>query len=66
MRTRVFTVIAIGMTIGFLLGMGVITSLRAIINGDDAKLSIAFTALVLFMAGALIWYVAKTTRFTSM
>ena len=65
MRTRVFTVIIIGMTIGFLLGMGVITFLQAIINGDDPKLSIAFTVFVLVMAGVLVWYVAKTTRFTS-
>jgi hypothetical protein len=65
MRTRVFTVIIIGMTIGFLLGMGVITFLQAIIDGDDPKLSIAFTVFVLVMAGALVWHVAKTTRFTS-
>ena len=66
MRVRVITVIVIGLTIGFLLGMGVITFLRAIIDGDDPSLSIAFTVLVLFMAGALIWYVAKTARFSSM
>ena len=60
MRTRIFTIILVGMTIGFLLGMAVVILLRAVVDGDDPKLSIAFTVFVVFMAGFLLWYVAKS------
>jgi hypothetical protein len=60
MQTRIITVILIGITIGFLLGMGVVTFLRAIIDGDNPKLYVAFTIFVLLMAGGLVWYVART------
>lgn len=62
MRTRVFPVIIIGMTIGFLLALGVIAILREIIDGQDAKLAIAFTVFVAMLAAILLWYVVKTTR----
>ena len=59
---RIITIIVIGITIGFLLGMGGLTFLRALIAGDDPKLYIAFTVFVLCMAGGLIWYVSRTTQ----
>ena len=62
MRTRLITIILIGITIGFLLGMGVITFARAIIDGDDPKLPIAFTVFMLLLGGGLIWYVVKSDR----
>ena len=62
MRTRVLTVIAVGITIGFLLGMSVVAMLRALIDGESASLEILFTALTGFMAAVLITYVAKTIR----
>jgi len=61
-RTRVLTVIAVGITIGFLLGMSVVALLRALIDGESAWLEISFTALTGFMAGGLIAYVVKTMR----
>ena len=61
-QTRIITVIVIEITIGFLLGMAVVTFLRALIAGDDPKLYIAFTLFVLIMAGGLILYVTKTSQ----
>ena len=62
MRTRIFAIIFIGMTIGFLLALGVIALLRDLIDGEDTKLAIAFTVLVSMMATGLLWYVVKSTR----
>ena len=62
MRTRVLTIISVGITIGFLLGMSVISMLRAMIGGDSAGLEISFTALTSVMAGVLVVYVMKTVR----
>ena len=45
MKTRVLTIISVGITIGFLLGMSVIALLRALLDGDSAELEISFTAL---------------------
>ena len=61
MRSRILTIIIAGMTIGFLLALGVISLLRALPDGEDPKLSIAFTIFMMFLAGSLSWYVAKTT-----
>ena len=62
MRTRIITIIVIGMAIGFLLALGVFAFLRAIFKGEDATLGIAFTVFVVFLAGAFIWYVVQATR----
>ena len=61
MRTRVITIILVGIIIGFLLAMGVVAFLRAIMNGDNPGLSVAFTAMVLLLAGVFIWYIVRTT-----
>ena len=62
MRTRVLTIISVGITIGFLLGMSVISLLRAVVGGDSAGLEISFTALTSLMAAMLVMYVAKSMR----
>ena len=62
MRTRILTVIFVGMTIGFLLALGVVSLIRAGLEGDNPGLSIAFTVLVAFLGAVLIWYVVRTTR----
>ncbi len=56
------TIISVGITIGFLLGMSVIALLRAIVGGDSAGLEISFTALTSLMAAMLVMYVAKSMR----
>ena len=62
MKTKVLTIISVGITIGFLLGMSVIGLLRALIDGDSAELEISFTALTGIMAAVLLRYVTKTIR----
>ena len=62
MRTRILTIVYVGITIGFLLGMGVVALLLAVINGTGTGLEITFTMFVSFMAAMLVWYVIKTTR----
>ena len=62
MRSRVLTIIAVGITIGFLLGMSVVALLRALLDGDSAELEISFTALTGFMTALLVTYVIKTVR----
>ncbi len=62
MRTRVLTIIAVGITIGFLFGMGVSALVRGLLAGGDTGLELTFTVLVALMAGALVTYVAKTVR----
>lgn len=62
MRTRIISTISIGITIGFLLGMGVVALLRATLNGASLQLEVAFTAMVVMMGGALFYYVVRTTR----
>ena len=62
MKTKVLTIISVGITIGFLLGMSVIGLLRALIDGDSAELEISFTALTGIMAAVLLTYVTKTIR----
>lgn len=62
MGTRVVTIIILGMTIGFLLALGLVALLRALIEGEDTNLSIAFTVFMVFLAGVLLAYVIKVTR----
>ena len=62
MRTKVLTIISVGITIGFLLGMSVVAMLRALLEGDSAGLEISFTVLTGFVATLLVTYVAKTIR----
>ena len=62
MRTRVLTIISIGITIGFLLGMSVVGLLRTMLDGDAAELQISFTALTGIMAAGLVTYVYRTVR----
>ena len=61
-RTRVLTIIAVGITIGFLLGMGVSAFFGAVRDGGGSGLELTFTALVGLMVGVLVTYVAKTVR----
>ena len=62
MRTRVLTIISVGVTIGFLFGMSVISMLRALLDGQSAPIEISFTIITGFMAAVLITFVAKTVR----
>ena len=62
MRTRVLTIISVGITIGFLFGMSVVAMVRAFRDGQSAGLEISFTVLTGFMAAILLAYVAKTIR----
>ena len=62
MRNRIFAVIFVGMTIGFLLALGWVAILRSLIEGKDVGLSVAFTAFIVFLAGVLLYYVTNTTR----
>lgn len=60
LKTRVLVVITVGISVGFLLGMGVSALLRAMIAGGDRGLETTFTALVVLMAGILITYGLKS------
>ena len=62
LKSRILTIIAVGITIGFLLGMSVIALLRALLNGDSAELEISFTALTGIMTALLVTYVIKTVH----
>ena len=62
MRTRILSVIAIGITIGFLLGLGFVALLASVINGGTPELEIAFTLMVVMMGGSLFFYAFKTIR----
>lgn len=62
MRTRVLTIISVGITIGFLFGMSVVAMLSALLDGETADLEISFTVLTGFVAAMLLTYVAKTIR----
>ncbi len=65
MRNKILTIIAVGITLGFLLGMAVVALLRAMVDGTDTGLEIAFTLLVAFMGAMLIAYVVRSTRVLS-
>ena len=59
LKPRILTVILVGITIGFLLGMSVVALLRALLSGDSAELEISFTALPGLMAALLVAYVIR-------
>ena len=59
-KTRFLVIICVGISVGFLLGMGVSSLLRAMIAGGDRGLEMTFTALVVSMAGILITYGLKS------
>ena len=62
MRTQILSIISIGITIGFLLGMGVVALLRSLIDGEIPELEVAFVAMVVMMGGGLVYYVIKAVR----
>ena len=62
MRTKVITLVLVGLTIGFLLALGLVALLRAIVEGEDVALSVAFTVLMLCLAAVLVVYITKTTQ----
>ena len=62
MRTRILTIVYVGITIGFLLGMGVVALVLAVMDGKGTGLEVTFTMFVGLMAASLVWYVIKTTR----
>lgn len=62
MRTRILTIVYVGITIGFLLGMGVVALLLAVLNDTGTGLEVTFTIFVSLMAAMLVWYVIRTTR----
>ena len=51
----------VGITLGFLLGMGMVALLQAVADGNNIGLEVAFTLLVVFMGAMLISYVVRTT-----
>ena len=62
MKTRVLTIISVGITIGFLLGMSVVALFQAVLDGEAAELEISFTALTGFAGGLLIIYIVRSIR----
>ncbi|MCH2513704.1 MAG: hypothetical protein DSY78_09160 [Chloroflexi bacterium] len=62
MRTQMLSIISIGITIGFLLGMGVVALLRSLLDGQTPGLEVAFMAMVVLMGGGLVYYVVKPVR----
>jgi hypothetical protein len=62
MRIQILSIISIGVTIGFMLGMGVVALLRSLLNGKTPELEVAFMAMVVVMGGGLFYYVFKTVR----
>ena len=62
MRIRILSLISVGITIGFLLGMGVVALLRSAMSGETPELELAFTVMAAMMGGALVMYVIKTIR----
>ena len=59
-KTKILVIITVGISVGFLLGMGVSALLRAMIAGGDRGLEMTFTVLVVLMAGILVTYGLKT------
>ena len=54
-------IIWVGISVGFLLGIGVSSLTRAMIAGGDRGLETTFTAIVILVAGLLITYGLKST-----
>ena len=49
MKIRILSIVSIGITMGFLLGMAVIGMLRALIDDKTPRLELAFAGLVTVM-----------------
>ena len=62
MRAKMLTIISVGITLGFLLGMAVVALIWAMLDGSDTGLEVAFTLLEAFMGAMLISYLIRTTR----
>ena len=62
MRIKILTIVYAGITIGFLLGMGVVSLLQAMMDGSGTGLEVTFTMFTGIMAASLVWYVVKTMR----
>ena len=62
MRTRILSIISIGVTIGFMLGMGIVVLLRSLLDGETPQQEAAFTMMVIMMGSGLVYYVAKAIR----
>jgi len=62
MNARLLTVISTGITIGFLLAMGLAALSRSLLHGKSPELEIAFTIMVVMMSGGLAYYVVKSAR----
>jgi hypothetical protein len=60
LKTRILVIIGVGISVGFLLGMGVSALLRAMIAGGDRGLEMTFTALVVLIAGIFVTYGLKS------
>jgi hypothetical protein len=59
MKTKLLSLISTGITIGFLMAMGLVALLRSLINGQTPELEVAFMVMVVMMGGGLIYYVSK-------
>jgi len=57
MKTRLVSLISTGISIGFLMAMGVVALLRSVINGQSPELEVAFMVLVVMTGASLIYYV---------
>lgn len=62
MKTKLVALISTGITIGFLMAMGVVALLRSMINGQSPELEVAFMLMVVMMGSGLIYYVTKTAE----
>ena len=62
MRTQILSIISIGITIGFLLGMGSVALLRSLIDGETPEMEMAFMSMVVMMGAGLVYYVVKAVR----
>jgi predicted lysophospholipase L1 biosynthesis ABC-type transport system permease subunit len=62
MRTRILSIISIGVTIGFMLGMGIAVLLRSLLDGETPQQEAAFTMMVIMMGSGLVYYVVKAIR----
>ena len=62
MRTPRLSIISVGITIGFLLGMGVVALLRSLLDGETPQLEAAFTMMVIMLGSGLVYYMVKAIR----
>jgi hypothetical protein len=62
MKTKLISLISTGITIGFLMAMGVVALLRSVMDGQTPELELAFMVMVMMMGGGLIYYVSKNVE----